>query len=250
MRSQDGLSWTRVPTPLHPDEFAAVGNLLIVAAISTNPPKIPDVRMSKDGGKTWTQAPTLDPVFSPQFDDTWQLIRTKRRVLLLDRLDHAMLPHSPGHSYTTRVRRLSENAERWEDITPCFCQVVLAGESTSYEDVLASSSLDLSGTPLALLITMDGGTTWSFRVEPPRSVPIVLDDALVVDNSFLELFAPRYLYSPDAGVSWRPIGDGLPTFQVGTLSNTRLMGRTIDSLLLINEVPPDSNVDLYGCSLK
>jgi hypothetical protein len=248
--SQDGVAWKTVPTPVHPGFFASVGDLWVIQGTQPGSDSI-NLRMSRDAGHTWTQAPSIDPVFPPRgMTGFARLIRTKGRILLVDNVDFAVVPPTPPQRHwITRVRRLSPNAERWEDVTPCACSVLFdepgLGNSTDFESVLAGTVNAIPAGEAHLLVTTDAGTTWSFRPLPAGS-PAVLDSVVVMLFGGYTLFTPRYLYSTEAGVSWRALGDGLPYYPPVGLPTTGLIGRTEDSLVF-KKVPGS---DVYGCNLR
>jgi hypothetical protein len=240
-------------TPARPIAFGAIGDLWV---INVGAPNTIDLRISRDGGHTWTQAPALDPVFPPQLEYSWQIIRTKGRILLAYFVDQAVLPHAtPGTGMgLTRVLRLSPNADRWEDITPCPCRISFDRSfGSDYEDILAVYAVPGRGAGQAeLLVTMDAGTTWSFRPLPTEGSPMYVSGGAVVMDLFAQetLFSARFLDSTDAGLSWRSVGDGLPTYPPGDLFKApKLYGIAEDSLLLYKPTGTPQT-DLYRCSLR
>lgn len=238
--SRNGVDWTIVPTPIPPVEFAAVGDLWVINGGENTV----NLRMSRDAGHTWVQAPALEPTFPSQLDYSWQVLRTKSRILLTDSIDTGAILHTPPtHKFLTRVRRLSQNADRWEDVTPCACLIGFSLHG-DFEGVFAGSEQG------QLLVTNDAGATWSFRPDPEGPEPFVSRGAVVGFFSGPEntqFTAARFLYSSDAGVSWRSVGDGLPTSPGDTTAfYPQLFGVADDSLL----VHPPRSTDLYSCSLR
>jgi hypothetical protein len=248
IESRNGVDWATVQTPIRPAEFAAVADLWVINGGGLN---TVDLRMSRDAGHTWVQAPALDPLFQPQFDHSWQLIRTKSRILLVDFIDTAIEPNvPPGRGSLTRVRRLSQNADRWEDVTPCPCNISF-GNGSDFEGVLVGYAQYETGggNPAQLLVTMDAGNTWSFRPLPTGGgIGIVSGGAVVTYfGAIYTLVSTRVLYSSDAGLSWRSVGDGLPGYPPGTtVSAPVLFGVTADSLLFSKP----GGADLYSCSIR
>lgn len=243
--TKNGVDWSTTATPIHPSFLAAAGDLWVIAGDTVGDAR-PDLRVSRDAGHHWAPAPALDPLLPPPSDNGWTLLSTGGRILLVDQLD---LSPPPNIRRLTRVRRLSANAERWEDITPCACDTGFT-PSFNYVDILAAvaagDDLQADHGPV-LLVTADAGSTWSFRPLPPRfSGALVLNGAVVVSFDEGHLFLPRFLESTDAGLSWRSVGDGLPTYPPGTVDSIGPFGRTEDSLLVVVH----SSGDLYSCTLR
>jgi len=114
LSTTDGTNWIRTPTPVVPATVAAVRDTWVISASGVG---VYDVRISRDAGRTWINAPPPNP---GQFNEP-RLVRTRNRILLFD----GRTPQS-GLSFM-RVRRLSPNSERWEDVTPCECSLFWTG---------------------------------------------------------------------------------------------------------------------------
>jgi hypothetical protein len=105
-----------------------------------------------------------------------------------------------------------------------------------------------------LVVSTDGGTSWSFRSLPfINNLATALDGATVIRSSNFGAVRgwefERYLYSEDVGLSWHAEeGVGRQTFRVGVgpfPPDVRLVGVTPD-LLFFNG--GTDGTDLYGCS--
>jgi hypothetical protein len=236
LSTTDGTHWTQTSTPVVVGFFASVGDTWVITA---GMPTAFDVRISRDAGQHWVVAPSLDPLGPPSQVFGPIILRTGKRILLFD----GRVPQT-GYSLT-RVRRLSPNAERWEDVTPCDCVLAVTGldDSGLTDEVLAVSVHRVdSGGERFLLVTTDAATSWTFQPQPPPGSIRGFSQGIVAEvygnTSNKELF----LFSPDSGRSWRPMNDGLPA------SRQRLgpIGTTVDKLMLADR--QDSS--LWACTLR
>lgn len=250
MTTRDGVNWTTVATPVQPIFFAAVGDLWAILTHRPGDFSVIDVRLSRDAGHTWTRSPNLEPVVPPQFEHGGLLVRSKSRILLTDNVDIAIRGHIPaGRGSLTRVHRLSPNADRWEDVTPCACNISIQVLNDNESVLFGELESETGGGPGQLLVTNDAGTTWSYRSMPTGSGGI---GSVSADGGVAMSFGPqdtlftvRYAFSADGGSSWQSVGDGLPTFPPGNTSDVpELFGIAANSLLFQNLEA------LYSCKLS
>jgi len=244
LHSADGITWKKTPIPVGGD-FAVAGNIWAVGGrLGIG---MFDLRISKDAGTTWTPTAPLDPI-PLQFAFGPRLAGTQGRIVMMDGIDAEIVPHGKQLIHM-RLRRLSPNGDRWEDITPADCIDGNFPVESDFEHTLALSCASVD-RPAYLAVTNDAGSSWFFR-EEPFPVIAVQNGGIVASISSINniLVNFRVVYSSNSGGSWRSVGDGLPS-SLSTkpiVESASFLGVAGDIMFFKVQ---SANPGLYECSLK
>jgi photosystem II stability/assembly factor-like uncharacterized protein len=224
-RSDDaGATWMAasagLPGDLAPAGFVLTPSGSLYAALLGRGDGSPCLYRSADRGASWQPVSAAACGYGLAVD-----FETPDHLLLLGGTNGVQLSDDGGHSWSATGQQLGS----------AYVAQVAADPAGAGSMVLLTSGGPFSPSPLSLLHTADGGSTWSTLPPPPQALfRLVLDAQPGVVYAGRSGIAQAFLVSRDGGASWALLGgphrqgSPYPTAPLDLAADPTLPGKLVE----------------------